>query len=86
MNAGHKASISRASSYQEIGAYWDEHQPDHLWDPPRRVAFDVEIESRVRYFALDRDLCRKLDAAARQRGTTAETLLNQWVEEKLRQS
>ena len=85
MSAG-KSSISHASSYREIGEYWDEHDLEDAWDPSRQVEFEVSIESRFRYFPLDRDLSRKIDDAARRRGVTAETLLNLWVQEKLQQA
>ena len=81
-----KSSVSGASSYREIGEYWDEHDLEDAWDPSRRVEFDVSIESRIRYFSLDRELSRKIDAAARRRGVSAQTLLNLWVQEKLQQA
>lgn len=84
--SGGKSSVSGASSYREIGEYWDEHDLEDAWDPSRRVEFDVSIESRVRYFSLDRELSRKIDAAAKRRGVSAQTLLNLWVQEKLQQA
>lgn len=85
MTAG-KSSVSQASSYREIGEYWDEHDAEDAWDPSRRTDFDVDIQSRHRYFSLDRELSRKVDEAARRRGVTSETLLNLWVQEKLVQT
>lgn len=85
MSAG-KSSVSKASSYREIGEYWDEHDVEDPWDPSRQVDFEVDVEARRRYFPLDRDLSRKIDNAARRRGVTAETLLNLWVQEKLQQA
>jgi CopG antitoxin of type II toxin-antitoxin system len=85
MSAG-KSSVSNAGSYREIGEYWDEHDVEDAWNPTRRVEFEVDIESRHRYFPLDRELSRKIDEAARRRGVTAETLLNLWVQEKLLQT
>ena len=78
-----KSSVSQASSYREIGEYWDEHDPEDAWDPSRKVEFDVDIQSRRRDFPLDQELSRKIDEAARRRGVTSETLLNLWVQEKL---
>jgi CopG antitoxin of type II toxin-antitoxin system len=85
MSAG-KSSVSNAGSYREIGEYWDEHDVEDAWNPTRRVEFEVDIESRHRYFPLDRELSRKIDEAAQRRGVTAETLLNLWVQEKLLQT
>ena len=82
MSAG-KSSVSKASSYREISEYWDEHDLEDAWDPSRGVEFEVDIQSRRRYFPLDHELSRKIDEAARRRGVTSETLLNLWVQEKL---
>ncbi len=86
MSDARTTSVSQASSYREIGEYWDDHDVEEAWDPARRAEFEVDIESRVRYFSIDRDLSRKVDAAARQRGISTETLLNLWVQEKLQQA
>ena len=81
-----RSSVSKASSYREMGEYWDDYDLDDAWDPSRRVEFDVDIQSRLRYFPIDRELSRKIDDAARRRGVTAETLLNLWVQEKVAQA
>lgn len=67
MSAG-KSSVSEASSYQAMGDYWDEHDVEDAWDPARRAEFDVDIQSRHRYFSIDQELSRKVDEAARRRG------------------
>ncbi len=85
MSAG-RSSVSNASSYREIGEYWDEHDLEDAWDPARKVTFEVNIQARRRYFPLDQELSRKIDETARRRGVTAETLLNLWVQEKLLQA
>lgn len=85
MSAG-KSSVSGVSSYREIGEYWDEHDLEDAWEPSRKVEFEVDIQSRRRYFPLDQELSRRIDEAARRRGVTAETLLNLWVQEKLLQT
>ncbi len=81
-----KSSVSNVGSYQEIGEYWDEREVEDAWDPARHVEFEVDIQSRHRYFPLDRELSRKIDEVARRRGVTSETLLNLWVQEKLLQA
>jgi hypothetical protein len=84
--SGGESSVSAASSYREIGEYWDEHDLEDAWDPSRRAEFEVEIASRVRLFSLDRELSRRIDEAARQRSISSQTLLNLWVQEKLQQA
>jgi hypothetical protein len=79
--AENKSSISNASSYSEIGDYWDAHDLADHWDQTREVMFDVNLESSVMYFAVEKSLAEKLRAAAKTRGVSPGTLLNVWVQE-----
>lgn len=82
MNEG-KSSISQASSYKEIGDFWDTHDLADYWDQTEEVDFEVDIESELTYYALDKELSQLLSEIAQERGVSAETLLNLWVQEKL---
>ena len=72
----HKSSVSEAASYKEIGEFWD---------TTREVSFEVDIESEVTYYAIDKMLSEKIQAIAQKRGVTADTLINLWVQEKLQE-
>jgi CopG antitoxin of type II toxin-antitoxin system len=76
-----KSSISNASSYAEIGEYWDSHDLAENWDETREVEMRVNLESSVIYFAVEKALAEKLRAAAKSHGVSPETLLNVWVQE-----
>lgn len=76
-----KSSISNASTLREMGEYWDTHDLGDHWDQTHEVHFDVELESSVTYFALEKNLAEKLREAAKHHGVSAETLLNVWVQE-----
>ena len=76
-----KSSISNASSYAEIGEYWDTHDLADHWDQTHEVDLDVRIDSSVTYFAVEKSLAEKLRAAAKHHGVSPETLLNVWVQE-----
>jgi len=78
-----RSSISKAKSYWEIGEFWDTHDLTDYWDKTRSVEFDVNIESEVTYYAIDRKLSDALQKLSTQRGISPETLLNLWVQEKL---
>ena len=41
-------SISKASSYAEIGEFWDTHSLADYWDQTHEVEIDVRIPSRHR--------------------------------------
>ncbi len=78
-----RTSISKATSYKEIGEFWDSHDLADYWDKTEPVEFEVDIQSEVTYYALDRELSAKIKSLARKRGVSADTLLNLWVQEKL---
>ena len=42
-----------------------------------------DVYSEVTYYALDKELSQMLSEVAEQRGISAETLLNLWIQEKL---
>ena len=76
-----KSSVSNATSYAEIGEYWDTHDLTEHWDETREVEMEIDLGSSVTYFALEKNLAEKLRAAVRNHGVSAETLLNVWVQE-----
>jgi hypothetical protein len=78
-----KSTISQASSYEEIGDFWDTHDLADFWDQTEPVDFEVDIESEMTYYALDKELSQMLSEVAEERGVSAQTLLNLWVQEKL---
>ncbi len=80
-----KSSISKASSYQEIGEYWDAHDTSEIWDETEEVKFEVDLQSDVFYYAVETSLSSKLHTIAEQRGVSAETLINLWLQEKVNQ-
>ena len=78
-------SISKARSYAEIGEFWEQHDLSGYWGKIRKVKFDVEIESEVNYYAIERDLSEKIQSAARKRGVSSDTLVNLWLEQKIKE-
>lgn len=81
----HKSSVSQAKSYKEIGEFWDTHDLADFWDKTKKPSFEVDIESEITYYAVDRTLSEKMQAIAQKHGITADTLINLWVQEKLRE-
>ncbi len=80
-----KTPISKARTYQEIGAFWDEHDATEFGEQTE-VKFDVNIKSQRRYYPLDGYLSLKIRQIAEERGISEETLLNLWVQEKIGQA
>jgi CopG antitoxin of type II toxin-antitoxin system len=79
-----KTSISGASSYREIGEFWDEHDLSDYWDQTHDVPMDIDTHSSTVYFPVEKSLAKKLRLEAEIRGVSAETLLNKWVEEHVK--
>lgn len=80
-----KSSLSEAQSYKEIGEFWDNHDLTDYWDQTKAVEFEVEIESEAIYFPVETSLSAKLVSLAKQRGVSPETLLNLWIQEKVKE-
>ena len=80
-----KTPISKARTYQEIGAFWDEHDATEFGEQTE-VKFDVNIKSQRKYYPLDGHLSLKIRQIAEERGISEETLLNLWVQEKVNQA
>ena len=81
----HKSTLSQATSYKEIGEFWDTHDLSDFWDKTKEAQFDIDIESEVTYYALDRTLSEKIQSLTQKRDVTADTLINLWVQEKLQE-
>ena len=80
-----RSSIPKAESYKEISEFWDTHGLADYGDKTKSVEFEINIQSEVTYYAIDKDLSAKIRAIAQQRGVSADTLLNLWVQEKLQE-
>lgn len=80
-----KTSISKKSSYQEIGEFWDNHDLSDFWDQTKPVEFEVNIQRQRIYYPIDKKLSDNVLELAKRRGISAETLINLWVSEKIKQ-
>lgn len=83
--AENKSSVSKAGSYQEIGEYWDTRDVSEIWDETEEATFEINLQSDVFYYAVERSLSTKLHSIAEKRGVSAETLVNLWLQEKIDQ-
>ena len=79
-----KTPISKARTYQEIGAFWDEHDATEFGEQ-NEMKFDVNIKSQRKYYPVDGNLSTKVRKIAKKRGISEETLVNRWIQEKINQ-
>ena len=80
-----KSSLSEAKSYRQIGDFWDTHDLSDFWNQTKSVDFDVNIESEITYYSLDKRLAEEVQSIAQKRGVSADTLINLWVQEKIQE-
>ncbi len=80
-----RSSLSKAKSYTEIGDFWDSHDLSAFWDQTKEVEFEVDIQSEITYYSLDKKLAEKVQLIAQRRGVSADTIINLWVQEKLQE-
>lgn len=66
----------------EAGEFWDTHDSADYEGYLNDVECEVEIKQRSYLISLDSDLYRKVSSIAQNRGVSAETLINLWVQEK----
>jgi len=76
------SSISKAQTLDEIAEFWDSHSLADYWDQTQEVEFDVRAQRRRRV-TLDPEIYTRIEAQARVRGISPETLINLWLTERL---
>jgi CopG antitoxin of type II toxin-antitoxin system len=80
-----RSSISKARSYSEMGEFWDEHDLNDFWTKTRNVKFDVVLEPEATYYPIEKNLSAEIQSVARKRGVSSDTLVNLWLEQKLKE-
>jgi hypothetical protein len=66
--------------------HFDTHDMSEELASMPEVQFEINVKSRKAYIPLDLTVSQKLRGIAHRRGISAETLLNQWVEEKVEEN
>ncbi len=81
--SGNKTSISKKSSYHEIGEFWDTHDLSQFWEETEPAQFEVDIQRERMYYPIDTKLSIYVLEFAKKRGVSPETLVNLWISEKI---
>ncbi|MEB3230504.1 MAG: CopG family antitoxin [Leptolyngbyaceae bacterium] len=78
MDVNKLSSISKATTDEQMGTFWDTHDfTDFDTDAPD-VEFTIDCS-----VSLEMDLLKELGEVAQQRGVKVETLVNLWLRQKL---
>ena len=80
-----KSSVSKAKSYSDIGAFWDEHDATEFGEQVD-AEFEVDIHSQHRYYPIDSQFVKNIRYLAEERGISEVTLINLWIQEKITQA
>lgn len=76
-------TISKAQTLEEIGDFWDTHSLSDHWDETHEAQIEVRAKRRRRV-TLDPELYSEIEAQARTRGISPETLVNLWLAERVK--
>lgn len=80
-----KSSVSKASSYKEVGEYCDNHDVSKAWGKTKKVKFDVEIETEATYCAIEKSLSEKVQSIAKKKGVLSDILVNLRLQQKIQE-
>ena len=61
----------------------DTHDVTEHWDAAEPDKFEVDIQSKMRYCALESTLAHKVSEIAWRKGVSVETLVNLWIQDKV---
>jgi hypothetical protein len=74
------------STLEELSDFWDTHSSADYEDVMEPVEVEIDLPSSKVYCPVAKDLLRQVRQQARQQGVSTETLINLWLQEKLRPS
>ena len=71
---------------EELSDFWDTHSSADYEEVREPVEVEIDLSSSKVYCPVAKDLLRQVRRQARQQGVSTETLINLWLQEKLRAS
>jgi hypothetical protein len=77
-----RSTVSKADSYEGMGAYWDAHDVPPADAKAKPVELAVAIRRRQYLVAIEPKLFARVRRRAAKQGMSAEDLLNLWAREK----
>lgn len=71
------------ASLDELVKFFDANDVGDYLEQKAEVAFEVNLQKRTHLVAIDEKLAGRLNKIAQQEQTSAETLVNSWLKEKV---
>jgi predicted DNA binding CopG/RHH family protein len=74
------------TTLEELSDFWDAHSSADYEQDMEPVEAEIELTASKIYCPVAKDLLRQVRQQARRQGVSTETLINLWLQEKLRAS
>ena len=74
------------TTLEELSDFWDTHSSADYEEVMEPVDAEIDLFSSKVYCPVAKDLLRQVRRQAREQGVSTETLINLWLQEKLRAS
>jgi len=71
------------ASLDELVEFFDANDVGDYLEQKPEVTFEVNLQKRTHLVAIDENLAGRLNKIAQQEQTSAETLVNSWLKEKV---
>lgn len=81
-NRQKKPTVPENMTIREASEFWEGHSFLD-YDDVQEVQFDVNLKGAVHYFAVEKELAKKIREVAQRQGVSAEALVNLWLKSKL---
>ncbi len=83
--AENKSTISQASSYEEMGEFWDTHSLADFEDQTYEVEMTFAPSARHNAINIEPQLLAEVREIARTRKVSTQTLVNLWLRQQVDQ-
>lgn len=75
-----------AKSLDALVEFFDTHDMGEYWEQMPEARFDIDLKKRTHLVAVDEELIERLSTIAKAKRIPAETLINSWLREKMREA
>lgn len=74
-----------SKSLNKLVDFFDTHDLGDYWEDMPEINFEVDLRKRTHLFSLDSELATKLTEIAKSRKISSQSILNNWLKEKILQ-
>ena len=75
--------MPKFTSLDKLVEFFDTHDMGEYWDGMPEAHFDIDLKRSTHLVALDDDLAKRVTAIARAKQIPSNTLINEWLREKV---